>query len=520
MTPLHRPGVPEHVLWHSAVGRILQSDHARLSKHLFLGPHLQTGLPVLLPADRDNPHTWVMGATGAGKTSRVLAPYAVQQLLHRKSVVVIDPKPDKAFFEALREECEHHRIPFRYVDITPGRWSYAFAPLAQSHAAVQTLSARAESVIQAFNLDHGPVYGGSYYTAVDELFCLALFALFPEAVSPAAIAEKFDSPGLLRKHLGEKGWEDSNHVRAIFSKLAGVTPLNVTPDTPGVTRAVLDAAIDMRQPFYHPQVIYFALDAKELRTTTRATIGLAFYNLLAAAKYVGPEPAVKVVCVIDEAQEVIGSNLSILLEQARSLGIELVLAHQNLSQLQKSNQDFRETLEENTGLQLVFNPVGLNTREWIEATSGKELHATLSWSQTAGDGFDPRDGRAFRPDRGRGVDPFGFPVVNVGERLAPVWDKTTLMNLSAVPGVAFARATRDQGYFQAGGQWVPVHALYQIDPLTYAARKRRAWPGPNGQTVFVETASGFDRRFDDDSAAPPPRGADLRQTLLRLREGS
>lgn len=519
MTHQHRPATPEHVLWHSTVDRILQSDHARLFGHLFLGNHQQTGLPVIVPAKRDNPHMWVMGGSGTGKTSRMLTPYAIQQLLQWKSVVVIDPKPDKAFFEALREECAHHGIPFRYVDITPGRWSYAFAPLAQSHAAVQTLSARGESLIQAFNLDHGAVYGGSYYTSVDEQFCLAVLTLFPDAYSPADIARRFDHPGLLRKHLGEKAWEDSNHVRAIFAKLAGVTPLNVTPETPGVTPHVLEAAIDMRQLFYTPQVIYFALDAKALRTTTRATTGLAFYNLLTAAQHVGPKPAVNVVCVIDEAQEVVGSNLSILLEQARSLGIELVLGHQNLSQLQKSNQDFRETLEENAGLHVVFNPVGRNTREWIEATSGQELHASLSWSQTAGDGFDPRDAAAFRPDLGRGVDPFGFPTVNVGERLAPVWDSTNLMNLSAVRGVAFARVVRDQGYYQAGGQWVPVRTLYQVHQKTFEARERRPWPGPNGQTVLVETVSDFDRRFDNAPTATPP-AADLKQTLKRLREES
>ena len=507
----------DHLIWNNTVDRLLGSDHAALNGHVFLGNRYEDGLPLLVPAARDNPHIWVMGGSGTGKTARVLAPYTAQRIACGSSVVIIDPKPDKAYFEACREECYHQEIPFRYVDITPGRWSYAFSPFAQSHTQAQTLSARAESTIQAFNLDYGAVYGGSYYTSQDELFCLAIFTLFPDAYSPADIARKFDNPAILRKHLGEKGWEDSNHIRAIFSKIAGATPLNVTPRSPGVSQAVLDAAIDMRQPFYTPQVIYFALDAKELRTTTRATIGLAFYNLLAAAKYVGPQPAVKVVCVIDEAQEVIGSNLSILLEQARSLGIELVLAHQNLSQLQKPNQDFRETFEENTGLHMVFNPVGRNTREWMEATSGEELHATLDWFQQVRGGFDPRSGAEFRPENVTAKGLFDFPGLHIGERLAPVWDRTTLMRLSALPGVMFARVTRDPGFSRDGGQWVPTNALFHVPPATFRARVSGPWPGPNGHTVLVEKTSMYDRRFE----APPlptPMAEGIKNKLKRLRE--
>lgn len=507
----------EHLLWNSIVDRLLQSDHPSLNGHVFLGNRYFDDLPLLVPAARDNPHVWVMGGTGTGKTARVLAPYTAQRIAGGHSVVVIDPKPDKAYFEACRDECYHQEIPFRYVDITPGRWSYAFSRFAQSHTSVQTLSARAESTIQAFNLDHGAVYGGSYYTSQDELFCLAMFTLFPDAYSPADMARKFDNPALLKKHLGEKGWEDSNHIRAIFAKIAGSTPLNVTPRTPGVLQAVLDAAIDMRQPFYTPQVIYFALDAKELRTTTRAAIGLAFYNLLAAAKYVGPRPAVKVTCVIDEAQEVIGPNLSILLEQSRSLGIELVLAHQNLSQLRKANQDFRETFEENTGLQIVFNPVARNTREWLEATSGEQLHTTLGWGQEVRGDFDPEDDDAFRPEKALRPGLFDFPRVNVGERLGPVWDRTTLMQLSAIPGVMFARQTRDQGLARDGGQWVPTRSLFHVSEATFRARVASPWPGPNGQTVLVEQCSAYDRRFEEPPL-PTPKAEGIKNKLKRLRE--
>ena len=297
---------PEHIIWNNQLDRLLMSGrpdaHGRTAfeDYVYLGNRQADGLPLIVPSKRDNPHVWIMGGTGVGKTARVLAPFIAQRIAGGQSVIVLDPKSDRAFFESCAVECHHQRIPFRWVDITPGRYSYAFSPFAQSHAEAQTLVARAEIVIQALNLDHGSVYGGSYYTAMDELFVNAVFTLFPEAKSASEIARRLDSPGEMKRCLGAKGWDDTNHVRAIFSKLAGATPLNITPRSRGVTPAVLENAIDLRHPFYVPQVIYFSLDAKEMRTTTRATIGLAFYNLLAAAKYVGPKPAVKVVCVIDE----------------------------------------------------------------------------------------------------------------------------------------------------------------------------------------------------------------------------
>jgi hypothetical protein len=507
----------EHILWNSSVDRLFRSGHDDLEGHMFLGMRYYGGTPFLIPVKRDNPHIWVMGGTGTGKTTRVLAPLIAQYIALGHSVVVLDPKPDKALFESCWFECDYQGIPFRYICITPGRWSYTFPPLAQSHAAAQTIASRAETWIQSLNLDYGVQYGGSYFTATEEALCIALLTLFPESRSPEEIARLFDNPAVLRRHLGERGWTDSSHIRSVLAKLAGVTPLNVTPNTPGVTKQVLDAAIDMRQPFYTPQVIYFALDSAQLRTSTRATLGLGFYNLLAAAKHVGSKPDVPVVCVVDEAQETIGPNLSILLEQARSMGIQLILSHQNLSQLRKHDTDYQGTFEENTGLQIVFNPVSRSVREWMEATSGNQVYTDVKWSQDLLPGLDLRSSESFHPRLARRSGFLDFPELHVSERIGPVWDRTELMQLSAEPGVAWVRITRDQGFSRDGGQWVPVRTLYHIDGDTFDVRRFSPWPGPNGQNVFVELDPSYDRRFRE-LPPPTPRTTQLRKTLRRFRE--
>lgn len=506
----------DHLLWTNAVDRLLRSGHPGLERHLFLGHRYFGGLPYLLPDARDNPHVWVMGGPGTGKSSRVLAPLVAQHVALGDSVLVLDPKPDLPLLWSCHADCHHHGVPFRYVSITPGTWSYVFPPLAQSHAAAQTVAARAEVLIQALNLDHGVRYGGSYYTAMDELFAVAVFSLFPDARTPEAVARAVEDSPALKRAIGERAFEDSSHVRAIFAKLAGVTPFNPVPGGPGFPPPVLEAAVDLRQLFLTPQVVYFALDAQQLRTSTRAALGLGFYNLLAAAKHVGPRPPVRVVCVQDEAQEAVGPNLSILLEQSRSMGIRLILAHHSLEQLQKGDADYRGTFEECTGLHVVFNPVATTTRRWLEETSGQRAYTSLSWQQDFLPSADPRAGDQFRPDRARRTL-FDFPTVSVGERLGPVWDQTTLMRLSAEAGVAWVRLARNRHYARDDGQWVPVRMPFHVSPKTYADRSAYGWPGPNGQTVRVERDPPYDRRHRPPPSRPAPLPAHTREALRRLR---
>lgn len=508
---------PEHLCWQNQVERLRQhaaadwADPAR--RYLFLGNQVEGGAPFVVPAVRANPHVWVMGGAGTGKSALVLAPLVVQLLQNRVgSVAVFDPKPDKALFESCRLTAAGLGLPFRHVCITPGMSSYSFPPLLQTHFAQQTLTARAETLVQALNLDYGVQYGAAYYTAMVETFVRNVLARFPAVRSPEGLAELFDRPDQLRGLVDAKTWDDSNHVRSIFAKLAGVTSLNLTPGTPGVDPRAVAAAVDLIDLFRERQVAYFALDSAQLRTTTRSVIGLGFYNLLAAAAFAGrylpPHAKVPVACVIDEAQEIVAPNLEILLDQARDLGIQLVLAHQNLEQLHRKERDYQGVLEENTGLQVVFNPVGRKVREWMEKTSGQRVQVRLGWEQDWYGGLDMRDGRRFGPDQARRPGWFEPPRLSVREELAPRWDQDTIMRLSACRGVAWVRV--GQGY--ESSSWTPVQMLRHIDEATFHARRRQPWPAATAETVLVEHETAFDRRRRT-SATP---AADLRSRIRKL----
>src|ERR1043166_1690559 len=119
-------------IWTNMVRTMLES--AEMREHVFLGTTLFGDYPFLLSKKRPNRHLWITGGSASGKTARLLATYTTQRLLARDtSVVIIDPKPDKALFENARLLCDPRldtssgiALPFRYVSQTPGRQSYAY----------------------------------------------------------------------------------------------------------------------------------------------------------------------------------------------------------------------------------------------------------------------------------------------------------------------------------------------------------------------------------------------------------
>jgi ABC-type molybdate transport system ATPase subunit len=70
---------------------------------------------VLLHKNLLHEHMHVLGGSGSGKTSCVLAPLVTQLIRAGDSaVVIIDLKGEMAFFESVRLECERSKRTFKY----------------------------------------------------------------------------------------------------------------------------------------------------------------------------------------------------------------------------------------------------------------------------------------------------------------------------------------------------------------------------------------------------------------------
>ena len=122
-----------------------------------------------------------------------------------------------------------------------------------------------------------------------------------------------------------------SHLAAIVTRLGSSEALNVRPG-PDVSQELLDSAIDMREPFEEPQVLYFHLSSA-LGTATSAEIArMAMFSLLSASKFAEGKRR-QVFLIVDEFQRAVSNNLELFLQTARSMSIVVILANQSLSDL-------------------------------------------------------------------------------------------------------------------------------------------------------------------------------------------
>jgi hypothetical protein len=96
-----------------------------------IGANRFTGEPVEIPGPVRFVHTLVVGPTGSGKTSRVLAPMVFQDLERlaageKLGVTVVEPKGD--FVAAVAAYCDRLGLPYVYID-PPSRTTHKFNPL-------------------------------------------------------------------------------------------------------------------------------------------------------------------------------------------------------------------------------------------------------------------------------------------------------------------------------------------------------------------------------------------------------
>ncbi|MDQ3331442.1 MAG: type IV secretion system DNA-binding domain-containing protein [Planctomycetota bacterium] len=475
---LDEPGAYEATTlgcWDVWVGRMLNSEDEEERDHLLLGVSLYNDYPVLLHRSLLNQHGHITGDTGARKTALGIAPIATQLIAAGDcSVVVIDLKGEPSLFHNTRIEAERAGLPFRWFTTVPGHSSHSFNPLRQTHWARLSPVQRTQVLLQGLSLDYGLDYGKGFYTAMNETVLLNLIKGYP-----------IDTFGELKAYLEDKAayqavgnvedWKQARHLAALVNRLGSMHSLNLTPKSVPGRDALFDNAIDMADLFSTPQAVYFHLPSPLEPIGSPAVAKLAFYSLFtAAAQLKGKRRHVYV--FIDEFQQVISDSVRLLLEQARSLGISLVLAHQTPGQLDGRGAKLAETVDSCTAFKLMLRFSDYKAMERIERSSGEAIYHRLSWSQPApvvdtDDAYDP------------GLSTFGD--VNVAEYIGNRIDRNTAIEVSAHPFASVVRFTEGSGYTQFSGYPTLMMSRYHISGETFKERDEMAWPSTDERTIEV-----------------------------------
>lgn len=512
-----RPPTP----WDIIVERLLNGSRP---PHLYVGRSLADRVPWLLARELLHTHAHVMGGTGSGKTSLMIAPLAFQLTAHAdSSVVYIDLKGDNALFWGAFVEAERARLPFRWFTIQPGAASFAFNPFTQAANQQRSVNARAQSLLTSLGLYYGDAYGKSFFQSVTLDTLAAFLGKFRDVRSFFDLARYAEQPGSYAATNTDQ--ENSQHLRMLLRQLAAVGPLNAAEDSgPEVRPEVLRDRIDMTDVLTRPQVVYFSLPSLEEELTAKSVGKLALYALVQAAQIVSrTRPTVPVYVFVDEFQQVCAENVKILLEMARSKGVYLVLSHQDVSQLKTVDYDITSTVESCTTFKMTLEASSLAALKQMEEYSGENTTHALSWPQLLHPGLDPLDDDAFHPGRAYPRNDFEPPLVTAGEVVRPTLSRNEILAVSAHPLRGFVRSRSDKALTQYAGRWSTVECEFPTTPDEYKARTHTPWPAEHPSCVTV--GAGPDDEGTGDPAlpnrplpvAPPPKSVD-RAIADRLRD--
>lgn len=488
----NRPPSP----WDTKVERLLNGLR---EPHLYIGRTLADQYPWLLDLKLLRTHAHVRGGTGTGKTALCLAPLAFQLIAHAdSSVVVIDMKGDNALFWGTFVEAERAGLPFRWFTLEPGAASFAFNPFTQRHNQMRGVNARAQSLLVSLGLYYGDAYGKTFFQSITLDTLTAFLTKFRDIRSFSDLARYAEEPGSYAATGTDQ--ENSQHLRMLLRQLAAVEPLNITADTrPLVRPEVLRDAIDMTDVLTRKQVLYFSLPSLEEELTAKSIGKLALYALVHAAKIVNRTgKSVPCYVFLDEFQQICAENVKILLEMARSMGVHLILSHQDNSQLKTVDYDITSTVESCTTLKLVFEASSLAALKDMEQYSGEAREHTLSWQQRVYPGLDENDDDSFSPGRAFPRGDFDPPLATIGERERLRLSRNEILSVSAHPLRGFVRSRTDSGLTQYAGQWTAIECEFPTTPEEYKARSETPWPTEHPSCVTVSAGR------DDDEDDPVP----------------
>jgi len=466
---------PQQPLWAYFVKRLINSTHQavapdgptiREAEHLFLGAEPDLDFPILLDRKLLNEHCYIMGDSGSGKTSLGIMPILSQlgagyvradgKPSTPHPTVIIDLKGDPALFNAVKHETEAKGRKFLFFTPEKGRASYCFNPFEDFNTQNRTEIQLCHLLLDALSLNHGEGYGRTYYSRRNRQ--LLLDAL-NHPNKPKTFDELYTTLELLLS-TRQGRYDDAFELVATVQALSQYPQLVISgnqPPSPANT-------IHMPKVIDENQVAYFWLPALVESISAAEMAKLAVYALINAAidrQYQGKEPR-QVFLVIDEFQRMAGENFRIILEQARSFGVSVILSNQSLADLKLPTTDLRPAVRTNTRVKMLFSVTEPNDIKTLSELSGDDALRV----QTVGI-----------------KEVFGFfsntavsQTLTEGTAKRPRLTYADIQRYSDCPTDFILHVSRGSGYTQFYGQPVPVRGLWPYSQSTYEQFQKTAWP--------------------------------------------
>ncbi len=454
--------------WQGYVNRLQHSKIAVAREHLWLGAHATEDYPILLHRSILGEHAHFLGDSGSGKTALGMAPLLAQLIsLQDSAVVVIDLKGDMPLFQTAQNGAGKR---FKFFTNEVGKATHAFNPFGPFSSDHISLNQVCEVFLSALGLDHGEGYGRSYYSRVARNVLSRTIQEYPDIASFEELREKV---GKLTNTISDE--KDAFELIAVVESLATIPQLNYTAND-----LVADQAINMATVVKNREVVYFWLPAAIETASVREIAKLALYTLFTSAyqhqRQYHETP--KLWVFVDEFQHVASLNFKLILQQARSMGMGLILANQTNSDLWTNDSNLKDTVQSNTRFKQIFSVSNPQEREELSKASGETLYYS-----------------------GR-LDVNG-QMNGAYEKVGPRLMANDIIALSDESDTSVVLIGRGQGYSQFGGYAFPLRGGYHITFEEYERRKNAPWPAPSAHTLVTHRK----RRTEARPEAPALRTA-------------
>jgi len=457
--------------WQGYIDALHNSPNPLEREHLFLGfaQDFDTDdeYPVLMHRDMLREHVHVTGDSGSGKSSRGIAAMAAQLCRFARergdcSLLVIDLKGDDALFHGIRHEARG--LPFKWYREQRGCMTFGFNPLMQSHMEYYNPEQKGRAVMDAFGLRYNDGGADRYFADIQEEVLSRLFRHHPEVRSLADLHRLLQDRGIRERlfpNTPQTHWDNSYHVRSQLGAFANSGPLNDTSGDP-------DLCIDLPSLFARPQVVYFYVPALMGGGANQQAAKFALYALLTSALFIPKSNRHQVYCIIDEFQEIIGANLGVILKQARSFDVGMVLANQLPSDLNRGGVRLHDVLSATTALRWSFRASDLAQQRELQEASGEyiEYLRTVN-TQVTVTHSSGRKGGSESVTRSVGT--------SRAEVFRPAFSRNRILWANFVDDLSIAHFARGNGYTQFFRPF-PLRTMFHISRELYEKRSREPWP--------------------------------------------
>ncbi|MAT72866.1 MAG: hypothetical protein CMJ58_25580 [Planctomycetaceae bacterium] len=411
-------------------------------------------------------HTIIRGMTGSGKTSKgmlplilkLMEPYqlswpakngTLETAHERDAILVVDLGGDKQMFHATQKRALQLGRTFRCFSLDSAR-SHRFDPFQSIGADGQRIIRLCNLFLEAFSLDHGIIYGGSWYSQRN---LLMLLKICEEMVESKRSGREITLKEVDRYLQSSKcaDVKDAEQIRGIFRFLLEYDQLQPEPGEPDL--------IDLKRAIEDGEVIYAYLPAISEATTARQIAGLFLQIAIASAMKIYEErqgsarPQRHLHCFVDEMVNLAGASFENYLIGARKYSISITMAYQSSESLQKDkNVDLVPVVRDNSVLQMLFTVTGRRDIEELQTFSRETTRPLRSRSLETSIRFG-----AYRALGGE----------SESESVTPQLSKDDILDVAGTEGAFFAVIRDGRGHREpipAVGAYAVSHAEY-LDSL-------------------------------------------------------